>query len=561
MAASTEVISSSAAAVPRSRAPRTAAVGALLLLAVISLQWISGAYRSELGGHPDESSHFITGLMIRDYIVSGFPSGPVAYAESYYAHYPKVGFGMWGPLLHILEASWMLVFPATRVSVLVLIALIAAATAVLLYRVLLPEFGTPLSVAGALLFVSWPTVQAYYGMIMADGLVALLSLCAALAFAAFLREPVHRNALAFGAFVCLSILTKGNGIALIMLPVFAIALTRRFSLVLSRALWAAAAPVLLIGLPWQIYSASLLSGILQRFPPGHFFVFYTQWMLTAAGWVITPLMLAGIYGRVIKPAFENRMRPIWASAVALILSVWLFHVLVPAPAAESRYLIAFIPPMVMFAVAGVDMLAAAVLANQPLGRRRWMAAALLAVAFGATAFSLHRKIYYGFIEVAERLEAPEFKNSVILVSSEGDGEGMLISEMAPREQRPSHLILRASKMMSRSDWNGQSYQPRYKSTGEVMEFLRQVPVEVVVIHHDRFDAEYPHHTLLKQTIAAYPGEWTHLGTFPADEHRRERASIDVYRLTGAAAVHGERRIRIELPFTLQRTIELTWPGK
>ncbi len=58
----------------------------------VGLQWISGAYSSEFDD-PDEPAHYVTGLMIRDYVAARAPAPPLAYAENYYLHYPKVSFG------------------------------------------------------------------------------------------------------------------------------------------------------------------------------------------------------------------------------------------------------------------------------------------------------------------------------------------------------------------------------------------------------------------------------------------------------------------------------------
>src|SRR5580704_9115153 len=137
---------------------RLAAVLAALLLAAILFQILGNAYGSEFGGYPDESAHFVTGLMIRDYMASGFHQGPLQYAENYYLHYPKVAFGIWGPLLHITEAGWMLVFPPSRVTALVLMALITALTAFFLYRALRDEVGTPLALLAATMFIAIPNV-------------------------------------------------------------------------------------------------------------------------------------------------------------------------------------------------------------------------------------------------------------------------------------------------------------------------------------------------------------------------------------------------------------------
>ena len=48
-----------------------------MLLAQVALLWARGSFRGEFGEYPDEPSHFVTGLMVRDYVLSGaFRPGP-----------------------------------------------------------------------------------------------------------------------------------------------------------------------------------------------------------------------------------------------------------------------------------------------------------------------------------------------------------------------------------------------------------------------------------------------------------------------------------------------------
>src|SRR5271154_3145026 len=74
---------------------------ALLLAAmVVFFQWASDSRHSELGSHPDEAAHFVTGLMVRDYIASGMHGNPLTFANNYYQHYPKIGLGIWPPFFY-----------------------------------------------------------------------------------------------------------------------------------------------------------------------------------------------------------------------------------------------------------------------------------------------------------------------------------------------------------------------------------------------------------------------------------------------------------------------------
>src|SRR5688572_12835379 len=78
---------------------------ALMFLALaLALQIVRGSYHDEFNGSPDEPAHFVTGLMVRDYVANGLPGSPMAFARDYYLHYPKVAFGQWPPILYVVQA-------------------------------------------------------------------------------------------------------------------------------------------------------------------------------------------------------------------------------------------------------------------------------------------------------------------------------------------------------------------------------------------------------------------------------------------------------------------------
>jgi hypothetical protein len=533
-------------------AGRLAAVLAALLLAAILFQILGNAYASEFGGYPDESAHFVTGLMIRDYIASGFHQGPMRYAENYYLHYPKVAFGMWGPLLHITEAGWMLVFPPSRITGLVLMALITALTAFFLYRALRDDVGSPLALLAAIMFIAVPNVQTYTAMVMADGLVALMDFLAAMAFARYLDTENWKYSAQFGVFATLSILTKGNGVALVFVPLFAMIFARKLGLLKRGSLWVAAIPLVLVAAPWQVFSARMLAGILDRQPGWVFLPKFTAMVATVVGVALVPLIAIGVYDKLIANRRTAGGR--WPAAAALICGFWLFHWLIPSVnGPEPRYLIAVTPPMLMFLMAGVQRLADWMPKPAMRSHRVLAVAAAVVILFAATGFSIPRQQHHGFDEIAQLVERPEYKNSVVLVASAGDGEGMLIDEVAMREARPSHFVLRASKMLAQSDWNGSHYVPKYGTPEEVMKFLDGIPVELVVVDNEPgLTAPPSYYALLKQTIAAFPELWERVGTYP--QAPGTGPTIDVYRLKSAAG-RNPGKIRIEMPYTLGRSIE------
>src|SRR5215204_446042 len=146
-----------------------------------------GAHGSEFGGHREEAAHYITGLMVRDYIAGGFPDKPAAFAENYAAHYPKVAWAVSPPLFDIAQALWALPFGIGRTAVMLLLCAIAATLATLLYRELQREFPLVIAACGVLVFISLPLVREYYSLVMPDLLGATLIFAAVACFSRFVE--------------------------------------------------------------------------------------------------------------------------------------------------------------------------------------------------------------------------------------------------------------------------------------------------------------------------------------------------------------------------------------
>src|SRR5205814_747545 len=63
-------------------------IAVFLALAVlaIGLQLESHCYSADFGG--DEASHYVSGLAIRDYLMSGFGTSPMGFIRDFHSHYP-----------------------------------------------------------------------------------------------------------------------------------------------------------------------------------------------------------------------------------------------------------------------------------------------------------------------------------------------------------------------------------------------------------------------------------------------------------------------------------------
>lgn len=503
----------------------------------ITLQYYSGAYGSGFSGYPDEPAHYVTGLLVHDWIANGFPWPPIAYAENYYLHYPKVALGQWPPGFYVIQALWTLLFSTSRVSVLVLMAVVMSLLALAVFRVLLAEVGRLVAFGAGLLLVALPLNQTWTQNLMADVPVALLSFCAALAFGRYLDTVRTRDSATFGVLAALAMLTKGNAAALALLPPIALVFARRTSLVVRPSFWLPLAIVLVLCGPWYLLTAREVAGTWAEDPGWHYSktaaAVYAEHGLRALGLALSPVVALGFIERVLLPSPSSRRASgRWAAVAALGLSVWIFHTAVPA-GYEDRYLVPIMPTLVMLLAAGAVRLARALeyLPVAPSASRPLVAVIISAVFLFAT-FHVPRKTEIGFVQVAaDILARPEFTNSVVLVSSEADGEGMLISEIAMRESRPGHFVLRATKALARIDWNATSQQPYYTTPADLIGYLDHIPVGVLVLDLSPPRVVYAHHALLRTTVGRYPDRFQLVAVYPSNSGSPQ-GGIQVYRILG-----------------------------
>jgi hypothetical protein len=165
----------------------------------------------------------------------------------------------------------------------------------------------------------------------------------------------------------------------------------------------------------------------------------------------------------------------------------------------------------VFAAAGVHRLASW------FGQKLALTSTAVAVALGllVVLFVLlwhtpYRKDWRGYREVAETLQKREDGASVLtLISSDPQGEGMLVSEMALADgRRPSRYVLRASKVLASDRWSGRDYRTRFGSLEELRTYIRGCSIGGLVIDTSLTPENMTeHHRQLVHLVAAFPQEW------------------------------------------------------
>lgn len=479
-----------------------------------------GAYQSEFGGHPDEAAHVVTGLFIRDalvetwhYAVGGFHGSPIRvgkdFAERYYGHYPKIGLGVWPPVFYLVQSAWTLPLGASRTSLFLLLAAMAATLGWSLFRALRDDFGVVLATVSAVLLVSLPLVRSYYGMVMAETLSAVFMFCAMVAFGDFLDREKRSDAIWFGILASLAILTKGTGLALALAAPLALLMTRKWALLKRPALWGAVLIVVVVAGPWTWKTRDLgKGGWLQPNPSWSFTAealpYYLGKFAGALGYVIAALFVVGLVGAFrLKIAHRGR----WVAAGALIASVLVFQSIAPV-GLEARHLIPILPAAILFAAAGFAFIARKLPSS-------WLVAGFAVLVLGGTAWTqlpLKTKGASGFAPLAEQMLADSSPSDESLVSSDARGEGMFIAEVALREKRPGHVIQRASKSLASSTWSGSGYSPLFNNDADVLHFLTDGKIRYLILD-DALpnDRRQEHHDQLRRVAEANPDRFWLLG--------------------------------------------------
>ena len=506
------------------------AVTALLLVK-------EGSARNQFGSLGDEAAHYVTALMIHDYIHQGFAGSPMAFAQDYYEHLPKVAFGAWPPLFHILLAGWMLVFPTSVPSVRVFTALITAAFVAAVMLVSRSELSWRISSWIGAMTLATPLVVWLSSLVMVDTLHAIGCLASVFLFAKYIVTHRASYAIGWGLVTAIAFLTKNNAVLLLVAMPIVLVLLRGWSIFRGRAFWLGTAIVLVLVAPWEWLALRLAVGLMTRTESFRATIpTYTSAIVDMAGLPILLLASAGLVHELWSYKRERRaMTPLCAAAIGLILGTWLTHVALPGEM-FPRYMLPALPGLLFLAGCGLEW--AASLGGRVVGRVVFTVVALAALCWGTIRVVKSPAQPDSIFPVVADYISGHYPSGIpctILVSSAADGEGMLISEMASRGRPRVRWILRASKVLSHSGWHGEGYALTFSSPQQVNAYLESRHVQLIV-----FDETTAHHVprdhqLLAETLKEYPGEWKKIFAFRGGEECHGYCNVDLYRSQGPFA--------------------------
>lgn len=145
-----------------------------------------------------------------------------------------------------------------------------------------------------------------------------------------------------------------------------------------------------------------------------------------------------------------------------------------------------------------------------------------------------RKTAVGYRSVAGWLVANcDRGGNAVLIASDIDGEGMLISEIGQIQPEPSLYIIRSLKLFEDCDWAGQGCRPVITDLSRAEQVLDSIPVRYAVV--DRFSgtSSTAPTELLRSMIAAHSNLWILRKVQPAiDPDSGSHGEILIYQRSG-----------------------------
>lgn len=441
-----------------------------------------GGWTSDLGGDPDEAAHAVTSLMVRDYLAGGLSRSPMAFANQYYADFPKVALGHYPPGFYLLAGVWLLPWASVQ-SLLILQCLLAASLAAITYRQASKLMSIPAAFIAGLLISLLPVSLKQNLLIMSDTLMVLLSVLAAVSWKNYLNRPSLRRAAGFGLLAAAAILTKGSAMALCIIPPLTTMLCSRWRLLKTVSWWFSAVPVAVLAGPWMLYSAKITAEGMIHVPLREFapeaLVFYGHELPRMLGILLTLLAIAGIALLLKTSRSQGRNSALSAAFCSMLVGTALIILLVPAGLA-GRYLLPALPVLLVGA-----MLAADRVCQRLRQYRSFGLAAVFAVGLGGLG-ELPSKAVNGFGSAVSK-SLPDYVNKQSthwLIASDPRGEGAVIAAAAFTcpQRSPSLLsVHRGSKELASSDWMGRGYQPVFVNNDQLLDHLDKMRITRVFV--------------------------------------------------------------------------------
>ena len=522
----------------RSGADWTPLLAAAVLATAVVLLFMTSP-RHEDFWWTDAATFALNGDLVRDYIASGFPDTPMAFAKAWFLRYPALTISLYPPIFPMAEAAVFAVFgfshPAAQATVAAFTAL-AAYGAYLTARTAVPA----LAAAGfALVLFAAPGVLLWSRQVMMEIPSLAFLLVGAAALLRYQAAGGTWRLLLAVLMVLAGVYTKQT--AIFAAPAFAVALLLGEGprLLRRRAVWLATlvgvvglVPLAVftlmfapqnIGIAMYTIDTSLRQGgVSDGGAPWHTWVaallVYARALPGIVGW----LPLASALGYLVLVTVRG-WRDIAEKRLAMLMLAWFVvdYIFISVVGHfDERYGMALAVPAAVLSVLLVTRLV----------QERWASMAALAAgaalfAFSLAAYPVHWVEGYG--AVAASILDHTAQDDVILF--DGNDSKSLVFSLRTRSPKPKVYVLRVEKLLT--DYSSfipdQNTKDRNLSTANIEAMIDHYGISLVVLQPD-FWTDQPSIVRLQSLI--YSDRFEQIAEFPIlAQEQNKRATIKLFR--------------------------------
>jgi hypothetical protein len=390
-------------------------------------------------------------------------------------------------------------------------------------------------------------------VVMLDVVLAALSIEAAYWLARFASSRSWRHAAAFGGLAAAACLTKGNGVAIVLVPLLLMAITGRFNLLRRPGLYIAAGIVLVVAVPILAVSASFDAGIgdfgpvtLARIWSRMLFYGGDLWREIGAA-LIGLAVIGGTVATVRARRRPTEAVPLTEALLALVAAAILFHLLNPHLVSANRYLTMAIAPIIGIGMAGILDIRSLRVGPGP------MVTTVIALAVVASAAErrVEPLVPLGYRTVVAQLAAAhQLAGQRLLVISDEIGEGAAVTEAAVLGLAPTPTIIRGSKLLAHGNWGGQD-RLAYDSSLALMQDLEDLHVTYVLLDRSAASGRLIYFGQMEALTDCGLGR---LERIQIDSAGAASRPLELYRVTHSSP-GPPKSLRIGLQYTIGRTVE------
>ena len=421
---------------------------AAFIAACLIIQFLVGAFATDRGQTADEAAHFVTSLMVSDYI-RHLDQNPIAFAKSYYAHLPKIGMGHWPPFFELLQSFVFDLFGGTNAVAMVLQAVIGGLLAGLPAALMSRHFGYILGAITGLIILCSPNIMFLIDTDMADNLLGLLVFLSTYAWSRFYQERSAKWAAVLAITMSAAILTKGSAYGLLLLPVIYVSLKRNWRFLFEQKTILTFGAILVVTVPWYVATYRLAAG---GFVYSWGWTYSSTALVAFAKSVLSDFGLPGTIGFLSAAVFLVRSPDTGTIDIAAYavssFAMFIFISIVPADLAP-RYLIPTYACGSIVAVWGIWRLLQSIV---PGLTRHPIALQVLDGDIGVCCqsvqtFQLPHVESFHAQAIVDQILRSKTKNPLILISGSSRFEGAIIASLAQTDRDHVFYALRGAQTL------------------------------------------------------------------------------------------------------------------